>query len=363
MKIYKQGFVIFVAIFSLMMLPVNSMAQDEKQEVEKAVEKVVEPAVDQAVEQIEEQIEEQAEERAEGLQPFLGTEVDEETIEQAVEEAAEEAVEEAVEEALEEGEDVQTILDTDVDQESVTAEIKAQMEKDQTGTNPLNFTYDARLYNEYMWLNTLGDGYQNITTFEFRAPLADGKWQFRGKIRGSILEADFNNDGIDDVDHSGFGDTDLRFMTIPYLKKFGFAWGVEFFLDTASHESLGTGANSIAPFVGLAFFNPFGPGSLFVPLYQHKISVNENTGRDRVHQGILDLFMVKTFQANKYWGYIDPQVILDYENNKEFMLLEIQLGMMTGPKGQSVWIMPSIGVGNDRPYDFSLEVGYKIVWR
>ena len=241
-------------------------------------------------------------------------------------------------------------------------EIKEQMKKDKTGTNPLNFTFDARLYNEYMWLNLAGDGAQNVTTFEFRAPFAGGKWQFRGKIRGVGLEADLNNDGIDDVDDYGFGDTDLRFMNIPYLKKFGFAWGVEFFLDTASRDSLGTGANTAGPFVGLAFFNPFGKGSLFVPLYQHKMSFDEDTGRDKVHQGVLDLFMVKTFKQNKIWGYIDPQIILDYEKHEEFMLIEIQAGMMTGPKGQSAWIMPSFGVGTYRPYDFSLEVGYKFVW-
>ena len=25
---------------------------------------------------------------------------------------------------------------------------------DKTGTNPINFTHDVRLYNEYQWLNT-----------------------------------------------------------------------------------------------------------------------------------------------------------------------------------------------------------------
>jgi len=40
-------------------------------------------------------------------------------------------------------------------------DIKADMKKDKTGTNPLNFTYDARIYNEYRWLNTVGDGDPN----------------------------------------------------------------------------------------------------------------------------------------------------------------------------------------------------------
>ncbi len=53
---------------------------------------------------------------------------------------------------------------------------QAAMKADKTGTNPINFTYDARIYNGYQWLNTAGDGNQNITTLEFRAPLLNGKW-------------------------------------------------------------------------------------------------------------------------------------------------------------------------------------------
>jgi hypothetical protein len=57
-------------------------------------------------------------------------------------------------------------------QEETVEEVEKKFKKDKTGTNPMNFTFDARLYNEYQWLNTAGDGGQNITTFEFRAPFA-----------------------------------------------------------------------------------------------------------------------------------------------------------------------------------------------
>ena len=249
-------------------------------------------------------------------------------------------------------------------------DVKATFEKDETGTNPINFTFDARLYNEYQWLNTAGDGGQNITTFEFRAPFADGKWQFRSKLRAVDLKADFNDDGTDDVDDFGFGDIDVRFMTIPYInmqKKLAVALGVEFFLNTASEDSLGAGAWTVAPLVFLPIFNPLGPGSIFVPGYQHKISIDEDDGRSRVNLGLIDFFLVKTFAQNQYWAYIDPQIILDYENSREFMLVELQGGMMldrfVGSKGHSIWILPSFGVGSDRPYDFSFEVGYKYIWR
>jgi len=247
-------------------------------------------------------------------------------------------------------------------------EVKAKFEKDKTGTNPMNFTFDARLYNEYRSLNTAGDGYQNITTFEFRAPFADGKWQFRGKARGVILKADLTGNGTDDVDESGFGDIDLRFMTIPYMnlkKRSAVALGVEFFLDTASEDALGDGATIVAPLIFYGYFNPFGPGSIIVPGYQHKFGIDEDEGRE-VNEGLIDIFMVKTWGGNQFWGFIDPQILLDYENDIEFMLLEIQAGIMTdkyfGTKGNSAYIMPSFGVGADRPYDWSMEVGYKIIW-
>jgi hypothetical protein len=246
-------------------------------------------------------------------------------------------------------------------------ELSDQFEKDKTGTNPLNFTFDARLYNEHQWLNTAGDGDQNITTLEFRAPLGEGKWQFRGKIRAVSLEADLNDDGNNDVDKSGFGDTDIRFMTIPYLSnKMGVAPGIEFFLPTATDPSLGSGAWTVAPFVFLAFFKPIGPGSIFVPGYQHSISIDQDPGRDRVNRGLFDFFLVKTFAENQFWAYIDPQVVLDYDNKDYFALIEMQAGAMLdkllGIKGHSTWVMPSIGAGKDRPYDVSLEAGYKIVW-
>jgi hypothetical protein len=267
--------------------------------------------------------------------------------------------------ADEEAAEAETSEDANAQEAENLEEVKEKFAKDKTGTNPMNFTFDARLYNEYRWLNTDGDGSQNLVTAEFRAPFAGGKWQVRAKVRRNDLKADFNNDGFNDVNEGGFGDTDIRVMTIPYLnmqRKLAVAVGVEAFIDTASEDALGTGATSLAPFIFLGIFNPIGPGSIFVPGYQHTFSIKEADGRDKVHGGLIDMFLVKTWSENKYWGYIDPQIVLDYEEHTEFMLLEIQAGLMVGPAGHSIWAMPSFGVGTHRPYDFSLEIGYKIVW-
>ena len=247
---------------------------------------------------------------------------------------------------------------------------KSSTKGDKTGTNPINFTFDARIYNEFQWLNTAGDGSQNITTFEFRMPFLDGKYQFRVKTRYTGIEADLNDDGVDDVDETGMGDTDIRFLTVPYLnmaKKKAVAVGLEVFLNTASEDALGSGAISLGPQVFAVFFKPFGGIiDLVAPAYQHKFSIDEDSGRSRVHQGLIDLFFLKMAKNKQSWYLIDPQFVLDYENDIEFMLIDAEIGTMLdkyfGTKGHSAYVRPSIGIGVDRPTDGSIEVGYKIIW-
>jgi hypothetical protein len=244
------------------------------------------------------------------------------------------------------------------------------MKADKTGTNPINFTYDARIYNEYQWLNTAGDGSQNLTTFEFRAPILDGKMQFRVKARHVWIEADLNDDGSDDLDDSGLGDTDIRLLTVPYMdmaNKRAIAVGLEAFLDTASEDSLGSGATSLGPQVFAVFFKPFGGlFDLVSPAYQHKFSVHEDGGRSEVHQGLIDIFFLKMSKDKQRWALINPTTVIDYENNKEFVLVDVEVGTMLdkvfGTTGHSVYLRPGIQIGADRPADGSVEVGYKIIW-
>jgi len=169
-------------------------------------------------------------------------------------------------------------------------EPKVGMKADKTGANPINFTHDLRLYNEYIWLNTAGDGYQNITTLEYRQPIFGGKWQFRTRIRGVSIEADLNNDGIDDVDEGGLGELAFRLLTVPIMnmkKKFALAVGFETFLPTAQEPALGSQRLSFGPQVFAVFFAPFGiKGTLIAPAYQHKFSVWEDDGLDDLHQGL-----------------------------------------------------------------------------
>ena len=245
-------------------------------------------------------------------------------------------------------------------------ETKAAAKDDKTGTNPINFQNELRIYNEYLWLNTDGDGNQNLTTLEYRTPFMDGKWQWRVRAKYNYLNIDLNDEGTEEIDKNGFGDIDMRFLTVPYLNvpsKFAFATGLEIFLNTASEDVLGSGAWSLGPQV---FFVKFLERGLFAPGLQYKFSVDEDDGRDRVNQILIDLnylFMAKDKQS---WFFTDPQIVFDFENETEFAIVDFEFGAMmskwTDLKGQSIYLRPSIGVGSDRPTDYSVEVGYKFVW-
>lgn len=248
----------------------------------------------------------------------------------------------------------------------VQAQEAENAQADKTGTNPINFQNELRLYNEYSWFNTDGDSNQNLTTLEFRTPFLDGKWQWRVRARYNAVQVDANDDGNDEIDESGFGDMDMRFLTVPYLnmaKKMAVATGLEFFLDTASEDALGSGAWSLGPQV---FFVKFLSRGLFAPALQYKFSVEEDSDRNKVNQILIDLNYLFMAKDNQSWFFADPQIIFDFESDTEFMIVDFEFGAMmskwTDLQGQSIYLRPSIGIGSDRPTDYSVEVGYKFIW-
>ena len=163
------------------------------------------------------------------------------------------------------------------------------------------------------------------------------------------------------------GDLDIRFLTVPYMNPknlTAIAFGLEIFLPTASKDVLGSNAVILGPQIFLAWFKRFG-WDLIAPGYQHQFSVYEEDGANDVHRSLIDLFFLKLLGSKKQqWLLLNPQGLLNYENDQYFALFEAELGTMLNQihKGHSLYIRPSVGITGGRPYDFSLEVGYKIIW-
>lgn len=248
----------------------------------------------------------------------------------------------------------------------------AQDEKDKTGTNPVNFTYDVRMITELQQFPDNG-GSLIKQTAEFRWPLGrdignlgsgdnERFYSVLGSRFGLRFRAYYNflnvNSPASTV--SGIGDFDARFLAIAYAgPKFILAPGLEGFFDTASNDALGSGSNSLAPVLFAVFPGLVGKGSLFAPGYQYVFSVSGN----KVSRSQIDLYFVWVLAKGKNWFLLDPQIIIDHENSAWFMTIDAEWGFMIAPgSGLSGYIRPGAGIGEDRPFNYNLEFAIKYVW-
>ena len=157
----------------------------------------------------------------------------------------------------------------------------------------------------------------------------------------------------------------MRFLTVPFInmaKRRAIAFGLEAFLNTASEDALGSGTTALGP---QAFYVKFMKRGLFAPGLQYKFSVDEDSGRSKTDQILIDLNYLRMGKDKQSWFFTDPQIVIDNENDVEFAIVDFEYGWMmskwTDLKGHSFYVRPSVGVGADRPTDYSLELGYKIV--
>ncbi len=247
---------------------------------------------------------------------------------------------------------------------------------DKSGTNPVNFQRDLRFYNEYSWLNTAGDGNQNALTMEYRQPLFDGEWQFRARVPYvTSLTADLNDDGSDDIDENGFGDANFRLLKKPWFRgPHAIAIAMEFFLNTASEDVLGSGTTTLGPQIFYAYFygrNPipipgYRGGGLFAPGLQYRFSIDEDAGRSKTDAIAVNINYLALSEDRTRWLYVNPQMLFDQETNADVAFFDIEFGWMMQKwypdlKGQSFYIRPTFTIGADRPTDYGIELGYKFV--
>jgi hypothetical protein len=250
--------------------------------------------------------------------------------------------------------------------------------QDNSGTNPVNFTYDYRLYTEAQhFKKDAGSQIRNI--MEFRMPLGSDMANVLGQEEGFYRDLGskfqlrfrgyYNHLSLNDTSSapfgsntvSGIGDFDARLLYLAHVSTtWGLALGLEAFFNTASPDVLGSGSTNLAPVVFVPLFNILGKGSIFAPGYQYVFNVDGNT----VSRSQIDLYFVWALAGGKNWLLLDPQIIIDHHNSAEFMVVDAEWGFMIAPQsGLSGYIRPGIGVGADRPFNYNLEFAVKFVWR
>ena len=253
-----------------------------------------------------------------------------------------------------------------------------EKKKDNTGTNPINFTYDYRLYTELQdFKKDAGSQIRNV--MEFRAPLGRDMSKYLGKEAGFWRDlgsewalrfrAYYNHLTLNDTSSdpavsnsvSGIGDMDARVIWLAHAtNKWGVAPGLEAFFNTASPDILGSGSTVLAPTVFFGFFNILGNRSIFAPGFQYHFDVSG----EKVSRTVIDLYFVWILSGGWNWIILNPQPIFDHHNSTTFAQVDFEWGFMIVPKsGIAGYIRPGIGVGADRPFDYNLEFAIKFIWR
>jgi hypothetical protein len=227
--------------------------------------------------------------------------------------------------------------------------------KDESGTNPTNFTYDFRIWNEAQDLP--GDNSFTKTTFEYRFPVGK-KFAFRTRIPYAQLSLD----GAGST--TGLADIDARFIYLAHANRsWALAFGLEGTFDTATKEILGSGKTTIGPQVFVVKFAPLGiKGALIAPAYQYVTDVAGDDDRADIRRSLIDIFFVWLAGDKKHWAVIDPQIVIDHEAETETLILETEVGqMMFGPT--SSYIRPGFHLAGDELYNWNVEAGFKVIWK
>ena len=160
------------------------------------------------------------------------------------------------------------------------------------------------------------------------------------------------------------GDIVLKASYVPYVtRRHGLLLAAELAAPTATDDILGTERWVFSPSITYATFFP--NGMLFAPAYKHSFTFAGDEDRADIDKGTLDFYLVHKFDHGRQWAILDPTYFLDYENDAySGGTLRATYGRLLGKLGDAVvsgYVRPGVGIGADRPYDWSVEVAITLI--
>jgi len=233
-------------------------------------------------------------------------------------------------------------------QQPAAAPPAAHEEEDKTGTDPSKFLRTLILLNEF---RSLGEERSfNETIYRYIQPVGKVKFQ---------LSLPLDRTDATGTSQSGFGELGLKANYLPHRSsKSAIVLNLETFFPTATKDVFGTGKYVASPGATFAFFFD-GGRVIFAPSIQEKFSYAGDEHRDSVNQTLVDTYFV--YKPTKTsWIIVDPQFVFDHEQDTFFQQTEVEYGRLMFA-GVSTYVRPGIAIGDDRPADWNLEFGIKVI--
>lgn len=223
------------------------------------------------------------------------------------------------------------------------------------GTDPTRFSTQVAVQYEHIVLR--GDGRVGSLKLSYGVPLGEKKDYF---VRGRVPVGSNNVFGDSSF---GLGDASVTLGHFFGLtREHGFVVLGELFFDTAKRPELGNGK---AVFKGTFIYANFlSNGAIFAPAVVQSIDLGGNSARAKVNNTVLDFYYVPKLSDPKFLVTLDPALSSDWESKKQFASLAVTVGRIIGPAfggSAQVFVKPSVFVGGERPANWGVEVGYKVI--
>ncbi|WP_204113301.1 hypothetical protein [Shimia biformata] len=245
---------------------------------------------------------------------------------------------------------------TSIAQDAVSGDIKQRQQEQgeiNNGTNPTLLTTKFGLQYE---------GYSPRTGSNFGLAEMFVTVPF-GETKNMALEftLPFANSPLDDS--HDLGDISAKFIhVLSVTPTNGMAYTAELFLDTASRADIGNGQPVLEMSGFYAFF--LENGSIFAPAVVQTMGLGGTGFANDINTTTVDFYYVPKLPNPKFFMTLDPALVYDWTTDEGFASLQVTMGMLTGKLwgGDSqVFIKPGIYAGENRPIDFSLQVGFKLL--
>lgn len=221
---------------------------------------------------------------------------------------------------------------------------------DKTGTNPLNLQQTVWLSNDFA---SLPDAlFVNRAAYRWIVP-------FAGRRAAASIDLPIVAANITGRTEAAFGDLGARVVWTPWLASDrGVLVGADTTVNTATNAALGTGRHTVAPF---AQFVRARGRTIIAPRYGHRVSVGGDAGALDVNESSLGVYLA-WLATPRQWVAAEPDVLFDFEQDETRGAIALEYGrLLIGSLG--TYVRPRIGLGtaSTRPFDWSLELGFRII--
>ena len=222
---------------------------------------------------------------------------------------------------------------------------------DKTGTNPLNLQQQVDVSNTYFKLDTF---YLDTATYRHAFPV------FNRRVRVAGL-VPFGYSNLTGRSEGGLGDLGADVEWTPWLSsRGGLVAGLRTPWNTATTDGLGLGgANTLMPYA--QYVAQLSPTLLVAPFVGQRVSAGGDEFATPYNDTLLGATVVWRVTP-RVWVSSTPQWLVDHEGDRAYGDVGGEVGVLVR-RQFSAYVRPSIGVGrqNDKPYDWGLAAGLRIV--